>query len=159
MVGATTEDMQMAENLITQLDQKVDTDQTQRIFPIKKADAKKVGDTIKNLYTGMGGMQDSGVSISVDDWGQKIVVSAPQDEMDRIAGIIKTLDDDKSTNVTEIRVFPLRNADANELADTLIKTLTKKPESPASQQVERSSSFATCPGVSGWSRRRSRKAS
>ncbi len=137
MVGATTEDMQMAENLITQLDQKVDTDQTQRIFPIKKADAKKVGDTIKNLYTGMGGMQDSGVSISVDDWGQKIVVSAPQDEMDRIAGIIKTLDDDKSTNVTEIRVFPLRNADANELADTLIKTLTKKPESPASQQVER----------------------
>ncbi len=137
IVGANTEDMQATENLIGRLDQKIDSDNTQHIITLHKADAKRVLQTVEDLYKNLGGMSDMGVAIGVDERTNSLVVSAGQDEMDRIEGIAKTLDDDKLSNITEIRIFPLRNADATELADLLTKTLTKKLENPSSQPSNR----------------------
>ena len=133
IVGANSEDMQMAEDLIAKLDQKIDSDETQHILTLKKADAKKIAETIKNLYQNLGGLEEAGVAIGVDERTNSLIVSAGQAEIDRIEGIVKQLDGDQLTNITEIRVFPLKNAHATELADLLTRTLTKKLESPTTQ--------------------------
>ena len=53
-----------------------------------------------------------------------IVVSGVQSDIDRISDLMQQLDGDQGTRVTEIRVFPLHNADATELA-TVLNTAIK----------------------------------
>ena len=145
VVGASAEDMLIAEGLIKQLDIKPkDLTTTVRMFPLQKGDALQVATTLRGLYANDAGTGTTGgnaggnattgvtggVSISVDERLNAIIVSAGVADLERIAGLIKQLDTHTTTRVTEIRPFVLQHADATELAALLNEVLTKAPTDP-----------------------------
>jgi type II secretory pathway component GspD/PulD (secretin) len=134
IVGATPDDLKVAEALITKLDSAPDSAGNKvYIFPLSKADATQVANTLKSLLQTQGGAVTGaaatpGMGISVDERMNAIVVSAGAGDVKRIEEIIKQLDTDAVANVTEIRVFTLKNADATELSTLLTLALTNKPK-------------------------------
>ncbi|MCD6303786.1 MAG: hypothetical protein J7M21_02350, partial [Planctomycetes bacterium] len=131
IVGASPADMKLAETLIHQLDATENaTESNVTSFTLKKADATQVVQTLRALYANQpGGAAGaaSPVPFSVDERTNTVIVSAGPADLKRIAGLIEQLDKVQLTSVTEIRVFPLKNADAAELAQILTDTLTQKP--------------------------------
>jgi len=130
LVSASPDDMRLAESLINRLDSEPDRPgNTVTVFPLKKADATQVAETLRTLYAAPGraaGQTTAG--ISVDERINAIVVSAGTTDLKRIEELVKQLDTDSLPRVTEIRVFTLDNADATELAQILNDALNQKPE-------------------------------
>ncbi len=134
LMAATPEDMKLGQSLIQRLDAEPDRPGTTlRPFPLVKADATAVKTMIDNLNktTGTAGAAAAAaapsVVSSVDERTNTVWVSAGEGDMARIADMIQQADTDTVPQVTEIRVFPLKNADATELAQILNDTLNKKP--------------------------------
>ncbi|HOF18740.1 MAG TPA: secretin N-terminal domain-containing protein, partial [Phycisphaerae bacterium] len=127
VVGASPEDMKLVESILARMDVAEDkVGRAQRVFLLEKADATQVSNTLKELFKGQAG--ESGVSISVDERINAIVVSAGRTDLERIAELVAQFDTEKVTHVTEIRVFTLANADATELGQILTDALTNKPK-------------------------------
>ena len=136
LVGASSADMKLAQDLIKQLDS--DADQkgfAMHVFPLAKADATQVASTLEALFKSQG--TTAGVAVSVDERINALIVSAGDADATRIAELIKQLDKGAVTRVTEIKIFTLKNADASELADILTSALTSKPASPTPLSTNR----------------------
>ena len=133
IVGATLEDMKLAENLISKLDVPETNGSAMQVFALKKANAIAVAATIKSLMsagaTPGAGPAAAGLSISTDDRTNSLIVSAGASDMERIKELIAKLDLDTVAKVSEIRVYTLANADAKELGTVLTDVLTSKPKS------------------------------
>jgi type II secretion system protein D len=129
IVGATPEDIELAESLINRLDVKPETPGTTvKVFPLSKADATRVSQTLDSLNQARGAGAAAPVGVSVDERINALVVQGGAADLERIEELVKQLDTDIVARVTEIRVFPLSNADATELARILLDTLTNKPK-------------------------------
>lgn len=148
MVGASPDDMKLAESLIAKLDAIQPTGFAVKVFPLNKADATTAAQTIRSLMTTTGtpgaagtagAASAAGIGISVDARTNSLIVSAGQADIDRIAELVKQLDQDHMARVTEIRVFTLNNADARELATILTEVLTTRPKSPVPDNPSRQS--------------------
>jgi len=130
IIGAGRDDLLIAERLIAQLDgAKTTPGQTVQAFAITKADAAQLAQTLQRLYDAAkptGGQ--SGIIISVDERSNTLLVTAAPADMPRVAELIKKLDTAPVTDVTEIRIFTLRHADASQLATILTDALTNKPK-------------------------------
>jgi len=140
IVGASPADMKLAETLIAQLDAPQGKGSTMVAFPLKKADATQVANTLKTLLAGQGGTgagAAGAANISVDERTNTILVSAGAADLQRVKELIDQLDREQLTNVTEIRVFPLQHADATELSQILTSLLTSKPLSPVALSPNR----------------------
>jgi type II secretory pathway component GspD/PulD (secretin) len=140
IVGASPADMKLAETLIAQLDAPQGKGSTMVAFPLKKADATQVANTLKTLLAGQGvtGAPAAGAAnISVDERTNTILVSAGAADLQRVKELVDQLDREQLTNVTEIRVFPLQHADATELSQILTSLLTNKPLSPVALSPNR----------------------
>jgi len=123
IVGASPEDMPLAEALIAQLDRAPEQPgETVQVFALKKADATQVATTLRNLLQAEGA---TGVGISVNERVNALVVSAGAADLKRISDLVARLDTDALARVTEIRIFTLANADATELAQILTDALTR----------------------------------
>ncbi|HYE30915.1 MAG TPA: secretin N-terminal domain-containing protein [Methylomirabilota bacterium] len=144
LVGATVEDMANVESLL----QRLDVEQTENgiaihVFPLAKADARRIAVTIQGLYrdgnTGTAGLQLP-VSVTADERMNAIVVSAGENDAKRIGELIRKLDTDQVARVSEIKVFPLQYARAESLSTVLNAALNTKPaplgqENPNAQSV------------------------
>jgi type II secretory pathway component GspD/PulD (secretin) len=140
IVGASPADMKLAETLIAQLDMPQGKGSTMVAFPLKKADATQVANTLKTLLAGQAGTGAAAAgaaNISVDERTNTILVSAGAADLQRIKELVDQLDREQLTNVTEIRVFPLQHADATELSQILTSLLTNKPLSPVALSPNR----------------------
>jgi len=126
IVGASAEDMKLAKSLIAQLDKAADAKSSLHVFPLKKADAQQVATMLDNIYESQGA---TAVTVSFDERINAIVVQAGTADAARIGELVAKLDQEDVANITEIRVFPLVNADATELAEILNATLNTKPDS------------------------------
>ena len=87
-----------------------------------------------------------------DDRSNSLVVSAPADLLTTIENMVKEIDQEV-TDVTELRVFRLVNADASEIADQLA---TLFPDPTSSNSSQGATPFAFFRG--GFGRRRQRPA-
>ena len=131
IVSASPDDLKVAESLINRLDAEPDRPGTSmQVFPIAKADATQVANTLKGLYTvqGAAAAGTPSVIVSVDERINAVVVSAGPADLKRISELVRELDTDTVPRVTEIRVFTLENADATELAQILTDALNNKPK-------------------------------
>jgi type II secretion system protein D len=137
IVGASPEDMELAGILIGKLDTAAGgAGAGLNVFPLKKADASQVATTIQGLYSqGAGGT--ASVTVTADERTNALVVSAGEADLERIRELVEKLDQEQVASVTEIRVFPLRNADAADLAQILTSVLNNKPQSPTSASPNR----------------------
>ncbi len=128
IVGAPPEEMEKAEALIKRLDVlPADDKKTLGLFPLEKGNAVQVAETLRNLFKKEDQSQ-SDITFGVDERLNAIVVSAGKADLDRIGNIIEQLDRKQVTHVTEIKVYPLKNADSEELAKLMMDVLTQKPK-------------------------------
>ncbi|MFW6065282.1 MAG: secretin N-terminal domain-containing protein [Planctomycetota bacterium] len=138
LVGAEPSDMKLVESLIGRLDkQPAEPGQTTKVFALKQADAEQVADTVRELYEAQGGISEAGVALGVDERTNALIVSGGPADIQRVDEIVSRLDTDSVTRVAEIRVFTLRYAQAEELAELLTSALTEKPQSPAGETTDR----------------------
>jgi type II secretion system protein D len=127
IIAAAADDMKLARELIGKLDVKDRTDgESMQIFPLAKADASQVSETLKELYPPKDGEEQ--INVTVDERINAVIVTAGANDMKRVKALVTKLDQPKVTRVTEIRVFTLKNAEAEELAEILTQTLTEKPK-------------------------------
>lgn len=107
-----------------------------RVFQLHRASATQVRDVITQLYgqqaqqaAPAAGAQAGGEAaarrfrITADDRSNKLIVQASPFMMEELADLIRKLDVDKAPVVSEVRVFQLRNASAQEVADILNSAL------------------------------------
>ncbi|MFP4104932.1 MAG: secretin N-terminal domain-containing protein [Phycisphaerae bacterium] len=135
LVGASPEDMKLAGEIIEKLDTAPGNAESVKVFALKKADAAGVAEVIRSFYEAQQGT--GGVTVSVDERVNAVVVSAGKADMARIEKLVAKLDTKDVTSVAEIRVFTLENAKAPELAQILTDTLTSKPASPTETSANR----------------------
>ncbi len=127
ILAAGGDDMKLAGELIGKLDVEDRTDgESMQIFPLGKADASQVSQTLKELYPAKDGTEQ--INVTVDERINAVIVTAGANDMKRVKALVTQLDQPKVTRVTEIRVFTLKNAEAEELAEILTETLTQKPK-------------------------------
>jgi len=137
LVAGGRQNFKVIEAMIAELDQPGTARSAPQVFPLRKAEAAQVVDTITELYATQGGLDEAGVSLSADERTNAVVVTGGAADVARIERIIGQLDNDKVTHVNEISVFVLRQAKADELAQLLTDTLTRNPQAPAADIASR----------------------
>ena len=135
LVGANVEDMTAVESLIKQLDaEPSESGLAIHVFPLAKADARKVALTVQGLFRDGTPGQVLPVQISADERINALVVSCGETDAKRIAELVKRLDTEQVARVAEIKVFPLKNARAETLSTILNAALNTKPVPLTDQQ-------------------------
>ncbi len=129
-----------------------------RVFQLHRASATQVRDIIQQLYgqqaqaapgqTGQAGAGPQRLTVTADERSNKLIVQASPYLMEEIADLIKRLDVDRAPVVNEVRVFQLRNASAQEVADILNSALqaAAAPAAPAAPAVPGAQPVTTAGG-------------
>lgn len=136
LVGASVDDMSTVESLVERLDaEPAETGLAIHVFPLAKADARRVATVVQGLFrdssTGPGAALP--VTVNADERINGLVVSCGEVDARRIAELVKKLDTEQVARVSEIKVFPLKNAKAEALSTMLNTALNTKP-TPLSEQ-------------------------
>ncbi|MBN1344497.1 MAG: hypothetical protein JXQ73_17540 [Phycisphaerae bacterium] len=131
IVSASKEDHKVVESLLKHIDVKSEASQRMEVFPLEKAQAEELQQVIEDLYSqqqtarGRGGRgAGPGVSLSTDPQTNSLIVWAPPSEMEDIAKLVKQLDTTNPKDETRVRIFRLKQADAEDLAKVLTNILT-----------------------------------
>jgi type II secretory pathway component GspD/PulD (secretin) len=147
LVAANVEDMSTVESLIQQLDaEPSETGISVHVFPLVKADARRVAQTIQALFRDVPAGPNAPIGpnlpvlVNADERMNAVVVSCGENDAKRIAELVKKLDTEQVARVSEIKVFPLRFAKADTLSTMLNTALNTKPiplseQSPNAQSV------------------------
>ena len=137
IVSASKENFAVIDEIIRKVDAEDALTGDIRAFPLKKASATNLADTLNSLYqaklqaeqaTGASG-RSLPTSIIPDARTNTLLVTGSRESFKSIADMIKQLDTGSGARITEIRVFELKSADAAELATILLETLTTPPKS------------------------------
>ena len=136
IVGAPPAEMDTVRSLIQRVDEQSPGQKPTEVFPLEHADAKAVQGTLRQLYRSQGG-SDTDLSIGVDERSNALVISGENKDLQRVSDILAQLDRKDVKRVTEIKVFPLANADAEELAQMLTSVLTESPKAPGNVNANR----------------------
>jgi type II secretory pathway component GspD/PulD (secretin) len=129
LVGASVEDLTTVSSLVERLDSEPsDTGLAIHVFPLKKADAARVATTIQGLFRENTPGQLMPISVAADERINALVVSCGENDAKRIAELAKKLDTEQVSKVSEIKVFPLQYARAENLALILNTALNSKPQ-------------------------------
>ncbi len=130
---------------VASLIEKLDSDPTEtgiaiHVFPLAKADARRVATTVQGLFRENLPNQVLPITVSADERINAIVVSCGETDAKRIGELVQKLDTDQVAKVSEIKVFPLQFARAEALSAILNTALNTKPvplneQSPNAQSV------------------------
>lgn len=116
----------LLKELIEKIDQPIEEASRLRVFRLQNASAVDAQDSILTFFSNRPGIEDDvrvglgpRVRISADYRTNSLIVSAAPRDMTEVTRLINELDVQKTTATSELRVFPLSNAVAEELAATL----------------------------------------
>ncbi len=104
--------------LAQQLDTPVDANTQSAIFRLEHASAQAVSDTIEQFLSGREGMGPR-ASIAIDERTNSLIVYASPRDMQEVAKLVKDLDQPGGKSVHHTQVFPIQNALAADVAETL----------------------------------------
>ncbi len=130
IVAASQEDQKVVEGILKHLDIKSEASERVKVFPLKQAQAEELQDVIQELYSqqraagARGRAAGPGISLSVDPQTNSLIVWAAPSEMEDISQLVQQLDTTNPRDETRIRIFRLKQADAEDLADDLGEILT-----------------------------------
>jgi type II secretory pathway component GspD/PulD (secretin) len=117
--------------LIAKIDIPVDEASRLRVFRLQHASATDAEETIRDFFTNQPGSDDElrpGIGIRVrvlaDYRTNSLVVAAAPRDMQEVTRLVNELDVAKTEATSELRVFPLNNAVAEDLAETLQDAFT-----------------------------------
>jgi type II secretory pathway component GspD/PulD (secretin) len=145
---AAARDVRRAVKIVNAIDTSGGSFNSIKVFHLHYADAKQLATEIMALYsqTGQGGMGGMGrammfmnmmrgggggggggatsnpagtrVTATSDDYSNSLIVNAAPEVMDTIKDMVETVDI-PTTDITEVKIFKLKHADPNQLADQL----------------------------------------
>jgi len=112
------ENVQTVVDLVKQLDKPVPPETEFRVFRLRHAAASVVQSTIMEFYGERGGLGMK-VLVAADLRSNALIVQARPRDMDEVEKLIARIDTPTSATVNELRLFPLENSLATELAPVL----------------------------------------
>jgi len=134
LVAASVEDMSTVESLLQKLDaDAADSGVAVHFFPLAKADARRVAQTVQGLFREGTAGTALPVTVTADERINAIVVSCGEADAKRIGELVKKLDTELVARVSEIKVFPLKYARAESLSTILNTALNTKPAALSDQ--------------------------
>jgi general secretion pathway protein D len=137
LILAGAADLQSILDLADKLDQPVDPQLPFEVFALKSAVATEVVRTIDSLFSGQGGATPTTgqpqqgqaaastgglrgrVRAVADVRTNSVIVQAAPNDLEEVSLLIRRVDRDSSSSVSRMRVFPLKNAVADELAQVI----------------------------------------
>ncbi|MCA9021654.1 MAG: hypothetical protein KDA74_16005, partial [Planctomycetaceae bacterium] len=122
LILAPDTDMPSILKLAEELDQPVNPSTEFGVFQLKSASASQVATTIREFYNERGGL-GTRILVSPNIRTNSIIVQAQPRDMQEVAALIQKIDLDQSQAVSRVKIFPLKNAIAADLAETLNATL------------------------------------
>ncbi|WP_339673074.1 secretin N-terminal domain-containing protein [uncultured Gimesia sp.] len=122
LILAPDTDMPSILKLAEELDQPVNPTNEFAVFQLKSASASQVATTIREFYNERGGL-GTRIIVSPNIRTNSVIVQAPPRDMQEVAALIQKIDLDQSQAVSRVKIFPLKNAIAADLAETLNATL------------------------------------
>lgn len=122
LILAPDTDMPSILKLAEELDQPVNPLTEFGVFQLKSASASQVATTIREFYNERGGL-GTRILVSPNIRTNSIIVQAQPRDMQEVAALIQKIDLDQSQAVSRVKIFPLKNAIAADLATTLNATL------------------------------------
>lgn len=138
LIIAAEAEMEAIVDLAEKLDQPVDPTTDFRVFRLKHAVATQVAATLGEMYdvpTGAQGQQQASqargpegalapkLRVVADPRTNSIIVQARPRDMQEVAQFIGDLDSAESEAVSKIKIFPLKNAVADELAASIMTAI------------------------------------
>lgn len=128
LIGATVEDLTLVTSLIERLDsEQADLGIAVQVLPLAKADARRVATTVQALFRDGTPGTTLPVMVNADERINGLVVSAGETDLKRIAELVRKLDTDQVSRISEIKIFPLKFARADTLSTMLNSALNTKP--------------------------------
>lgn len=122
LILAPDTDMPSILKLAEELDQPVNPLTEFGVFHLKSASATQVATTLREFYDERGGL-GTRILVSPNIRTNSIIVQAQPRDMQEVAALIQKIDQDQSKAVSRVKIFPLKNAVAEDLAETLNSTL------------------------------------
>lgn len=118
LIIAPAADLESILELADQLDQPVDPLTEFQVFPLKTAVASQVEELLTDFYEEREGL-GTRILIRADARSNSVIIRARPRDLDEAAALIKKMDRDSTASVSQIQIFPLKNAAAAELAAIL----------------------------------------
>lgn len=129
VIIAPTADIESIKSLAKEFDQPGQPESEFTVFRLKNAVASRIVLSVQALYPPAQAQAAPGqatiaslparVRIVADMRTNSVVVQAVPRDMKEVASVIRKLDVDEADSVSQMRIFPLRSAVADELANTL----------------------------------------
>lgn len=133
LIIGRADSVQTVVELVNKLDEPVPP-QTQFAFiPLKHATASNVETTITTMFPATTGLGPK-VRVLADFRTNSIIVRASPRDLAEVNKLVKQLDAGKNEVEDEVRIFPLRNSLADDLAATLNATISGNPRTGAGAQ-------------------------
>ncbi len=118
LIVASQADMPSILELADVLDQPADPRSQFQVFHLKYAAAAQVLILLEKLYEQRAGLA-ARIETVVDERTNSIVARGSPSDLAEVAALIKRIDLDESQSVSQMKLFPLKNAVAEELADVI----------------------------------------
>ncbi len=132
LIVASEVDMESVLKLAEELDQPVDPTAEFQMFRLKSAVAEQVLETIQTFYEERKGLGARVLAVA-DVRTNSVLVHARPRDLAEVASLVKELDQGTTAAVSQMKIFPLKNAVATELADVLQQTLQSVLNAPTRQ--------------------------
>jgi type II secretion system protein D len=129
VVVAPGAEMEEAVSFVRELDKKSATADSQfRVFRLKQATASIVRQKLTEFFAAR--EDDAGLRVRVevvaDDRTNSIIAFGGPNDLDQTARLVEQLDDAESNTINEIRIFPLKYAQATLLSDLINQSIVRR---------------------------------
>ena len=138
LIVAAPNDIDAIVRLASELDQPIAPGREFQVFPLKHAVPANVVQQIAELYPSAQDQANQDgtdlmprVKVTADMRTNSVIVQASPRDLKEIAALIRKIDIGTSSSVNQMRIFPLKHALAEELAQTLmiaIQSVTSPPQ-------------------------------
>ncbi len=158
IISANRENLDIARNLITQLDvEPVAQEGLIQTFTLKQADAQRAATMLRSLIDQgvyRPGMMAAGsrrtardaIAVTVDARSNTLIISASPENLMVVRELIKQIDSQNYTDAADIRLFQLKHAKASQLATVLQQFFSaKRSGESAAGTTERSMPVTVTP--------------
>ncbi len=115
LIIAPEADLKAILELAEELDSPVDPQTEFQVFRLKNAVAQEVADMITQFYLERVNL-GAKVLVTPDARTNSVIVRAQPRDLDEVTALIRKIDRDETGTVNQLRIFPLKNALATELA-------------------------------------------
>jgi type II secretory pathway component GspD/PulD (secretin) len=140
------ESVAAAITLIEKLDQPLDSTSRLRVFPLKHASARDVETTVRGFFVEKPGSEEDDrpglgtrVRVIADYRTNALVIGASPRDLEEVEQLIKDIDVETVPAQNEIRVFPLKNSRADDLAPVIQGAINGEGEAEAAEDTTRPS--------------------